>query len=207
MSDYSLRLRSTGIFGCSGSGKTSLAFRYLQRAPDVVARFIFDDRGQAAARLRLPSCSTVAEMERALPSRWICFAPRGDLREALKTFCAWTYEASQRGAGRKLVFIDEIWRHCSPTSLPPELAAIVQDGRVENLELVSATQRPHKLNESLLGQMTEAICFRLKHRLALKALADLDIEPDVVEQVQRLPLGAFISCNLETGEKFSGKIF
>lgn len=210
MPNFAASLRGTGICGMPGSGKTTLAFCYLQNAP-VSCRFIFDDRGQAAARLRLPHASTEAELERALATRWVCYNPHqmfpGDPVTALKFFCRWTYAASKRGPGHKLCFVDEVYRHCTPTHIPVELAVIAQEGRVEDLELVTATQRPHKWNESLMGQMTELICFRLQHRLALQALTDLDIGDADIERVRRLPLGSFISFNLEKGSSRTGKVF
>jgi len=41
------------------------------------------------------------------------------------------------------------------------LSLAVQTGREENLELVTATQLPHKINASITGQSTELVCFRL----------------------------------------------
>jgi DNA helicase HerA-like ATPase len=210
MSNFAAELRGTGIFGASGTGKTTLAFRYLQNS-NVACRFIFDDRGQAAQRLKLSPVSTIAAMERALATRWVCYYPgaefRGDTKAALKFFLAWVFNVSRRGGGRKIVFIDEVWRHVSPSSIPPELATIAQEGRVEELELVTATQRPHKLNESLLGQMTEIVCFRLQHRLALQCLTDLDIDDEHIQRVRNLASGSFVSFSLESGKIFTGRIF
>ena len=56
--------------------------------------------------------------------------------------------------------------------LPRELALCVQTGREENLELVCATQLPHKVNASITGQSTELVCFRLDERLALGYVQD-----------------------------------
>lgn len=210
MSDYALPLRSVVIAGKSSSGKTTFAFRYLEKTP-ALCRFIFDDQGQASARLKVPLASSRAELERALSMRWVLFNPHvmfpGDLHGAFKFFCQWTFAACKRGPGRKQVFLDEVWRMVSPTSIPSEFAVLIQMGRVEGIEVITATQRPHKLNEAILGQAVELVCFRNEHRLALKAIADLDIDDPELKKIKNLPLGSFRSYNLQTGKIVSGKIF
>ncbi len=68
MADYLAKPRSTGIFGMTGSGKTTLALNYIRKSP-VACRFIFDDQGQASARLKLPLVGTLTEMEKALATK------------------------------------------------------------------------------------------------------------------------------------------
>jgi hypothetical protein len=210
MSDFTLPLRSVAVVGMSSSGKTTFAFEYLKRSK-VVCRFIFDDQGQASARLKVPLCSTRAELERSLSTRYSLFNPHimfpGDIPGALKWWCNLVFETCKRGPGPKQVFIDEVWRHVSPSSIPQEFAVLIQQGRVEDIEVITATQRPHKLNESILGQIVELVCFRLQHRLALQALTDLDIDDAELSQIQNLPLGSFRSYNLQTGKIVSGKVF
>ena len=62
----------------------------------------------------------------------------------------------------------------------------------ENLEVVSATQLPHKVRASITGQSTELVCFRLDEKLALDAVQDLGTDR---EAVQGLALGSFVSWN------------
>lgn len=210
MSDFTLPLRSVSVVGMSSSGKTTFAFEYLKKSP-VACRFVFDDQGQASSRLKIPLASTRAEMERSLSCRWSLYNPHvdfpGDIPGAFKFWCKWVFETCKRGPGRKQVFIDEVWRHVSPSSIPQEFAVLIQQGRVEGIEVITATQRPHKLNESILGQIVELVCFRLQHRLALSALTDLDIEDSELKIIQNLPLGSFRSYNLQTGKIVFGKVF
>lgn len=207
MSDWTLPPCSTLVVGKTGAGKTGFATRYLLNVP-AAARFIFDDLGQMAARLKIRPAATAAELEAALADRWIVFNPHlmfpGDVAGGFRFFCHWSYLASQRGPGKKVFFADEIWRHCSPQGIPKELATLAQMGRAENLELMTATQLPHKVHSSITGSCTELVCFRLDERLALNCVRDLDADP---EEIRQLPLGSFLAFNRLSRGRLAGRLF
>ena len=131
MPDYSNPSSITLIFGQSSGGKTSFAFSYLLNEK-FSCRFIFDDRGQAARRLCLPSCATLDQCEAALPSRWVCFNPHiyypgARLIKGLTWFMDWTFEVCKRGPGRKVILIDELWQWSSSRKpLLPGLENIIR---------------------------------------------------------------------------------
>jgi hypothetical protein len=209
MSDYTLPPALTVIAGMTGSGKSTFAYRHLINTP-AAAKFIFDDLGRAAVRLRLRPCFTAPELEAALPSRWIIFNPHrmfpGDPKAAFKYFCQWVYDASRRGPGKKLFLVDEVWQWQDNMQIPRELALVVQTGREENIELVCATQLPHKVNASITGQSSELVCFRLGEPLALARVRELGADADV----SALPLGSFVSYNrLQSGpdSQLAGRVF
>ena len=52
------------------------------------------------------------------------------------------------------------------------LAAIIQNGRKNGIGLLATTQKPNKLNETILGEATEFIGFKLEGRNLLKSLED-----------------------------------
>ena len=164
MSDYTLPPRSTLIVGMTGSGKSTFALLALENEP-AAGRFILDDLGQASARLRRPLASTAAELEASLATRWTLFNPHrmfpGELDKAFRFFCDWVYHCSCRSPGRKVLLVDEAWRFQTPQGIPRELAMCSQAGRAEGLELMLATQLPHKLHASVTGQATEVVCFKL----------------------------------------------
>lgn len=81
---------------------------------------------------------------------------------------------------------------------------MAQTGRVENLELLTATQLPHKIHASITGQSTELICFRLDEPLALDKVDDLGADRAAV---QSLPLGSFIAWNRISRARLAGKVF
>ena len=207
MADYTLPPANTLIVGMTGSGKTTFALRYLLNAA-VACRFIFDDLGRAATRLRIRPAYTAAELENALATRWVVFNPHrmfpGDTKSAFRFFCQWTFDASRRGPGKKLLLVDEVWQWQDNMQLPRELALVVQTGREEHVELVCATQLPHKVNAAITGQSTELVCFRLTEPLALARVGELGADRAAVAA---LPLGSFVSYNRLSGEKLAGKVF
>lgn len=194
------------IFGMTGSGKTTFALRYLLNVP-AACRFVFDDKGQIAARLRIRHAGTAAECEAALATRWVVFNPHrmfpGETANAFRWFCQWVYGVSRRGRGKKVLLVDEVWQWCSPHGIPKELAVVSQTGRAENLELVVASQMPHKLHSSIVGQSTELVCFRLQERLALQSVRDLGL----AEDPSLLDRGAYLALNRLSGGILTGRIF
>ena len=207
MADYSAKPRSTLVVGMTGSGKTTFVFKYLRKSP-AVCRFIFDDQGQASARLKIPLAGTEAEMNRALSLRWVLFNPHimfpGDLAAGFKFFCQYVFDVSKGGPGWKQVLIDEVWRFQDRDEMPKELAVIAQMGRVERLELITATQMPHKVNASITGSSTEMICFRLDESVQLRKVGELG---GPAEKIRALPLGAYLSIDRLTREIRAGKVF
>jgi len=207
MADYTLPPANTLIVGMTGSGKTTFALRYLLNAP-AACRFIFDDLGRAATRLRIRPACTALEIEQALATRWVVFNPHrmfpGDTKNAFRWFCRWVYDASRRGPGKKLLLVDEVWQWQDNMQLPRELALCAQTGREENLELVCATQLPHKVNAAITGQSTELVAFRVCEPLALARVAELGADR---AEVSGLPLGSFVSWNRLSGGKLAGKVF
>lgn len=207
MSDYTLPPCSTLLCGMTGSGKTTFALRYLLNV-SAACRFVFDDLGQCAARLKLPHAGTAAELEAALATRWVIFNPHrmfpGDVEGAFRFFCQWAYDCARRGPGKKVLMVDELWKFCTPNQIPRELATVAQTGRVENLELLTATQLPHKITASITGQATELVCFRLDEALALDKVEELGADRAAV---QGLPLGSFIAWNRLSRARLDGKVF
>jgi len=128
----------------------------------------------------------------------------GDIKNAFRWFCQWVFHASARGPGKKLLLVDEVWQRQTNMDIPRELALCVQTGREENLELVCATQLPHKVNASITGQATELVCFRLCEPLALNRVKELGGDPAVVSD---LPLGQWVSYNRLSGGKLTGGVF
>ena len=222
MPDYTQELQNTTVVGMSGSGKTTLVISYLLNvAPEPACRFIFDDEGRTAPRLKLKPCYTLNELESSLPGRWSVFNPlrmfpprEGDRslldakRRAFRWWCGWVFETCRSGPGVKIISIPEIWRLCTPDSIPPEFAMFTQMGRELGTHVICDTQRPELVNESVLGQTTELICFKLSPTApeALRTVRKLAPHLPAIEKPE-WPKGQFWSWNVLSGATFTGRVF
>lgn len=175
----------------------------------MACRFIFDDRGQAAARLRLKPCGTEEECLAALDTRWVCFNPHAGypgerLPEAFQWFCKFAFERSRMGPGRKILLVDEIWQWSnSRKAVPPELENVIRTGRTEGLELLTATHSPREYHELIRSQATEFVAFNTIEPAQLES-----IEPywPGVDAAAALPSGHFLAFNRETGGTLAGRL-
>lgn len=199
----------TLVAGRSGSGKTTFALRYLLNTPKIACRFIFDPRGEYAQRLKLPAARTPLEIETSIRRGWLIFdgsaLAEGDAPAAFSLFCdlAWHFGAAI--PGRKLVLVDEVWRYCNPATIPHELALIVQDGRKSQLESLFLTQRPNRVNESILNEVTECVSFQLQGENGLAKLTDFyGFKGD---ELLGLAPGAYVAKNTQSGATLRGKVF
>jgi hypothetical protein len=121
----------------------------------------------------------------------------------MRFFCEWAWDKCATIPGEKIIVIDEVWRYCSPQSIPVELATIVQSGRKRGLHLLVNTQEPNRLNSSVLNGVSEFICFKLQSRPALDLVSNYGFDPD---EVQRLQQFQCIARNLDSGGELRGKL-
>lgn len=223
-SDHSLQPRVTLVFGRSGSGKTTFAFRYLVNAltpqdanPEPAACiFVFDWKLEASRRLGLPAVGTEHGCEAALASRAVIFNPNvmftsapgqppADKR-AFAWFCNWVFAVAQRGPGRKILFVDELWKFVEARAdmVPFELQAILREGRAENLELLTATQFPKDYARPIRASVTEWVCFNTEDPDDLAAVRGYF---SAVDEAATLPRGQFVAFNRDTRAVLRGKLF
>jgi hypothetical protein len=230
MSDFSLAPRVTLSFGRMGSGKTTFCYRYLINAltpqpanPEPAACvFIFDWKLEASRRLGVPAVTTPHGCEAALDQRLVIFNPHvafpgdnyvrnpegervlNDDKMAFRWFCKWALEASQRGPGRKIIYLDELKQFASKFYIPPELNKIARLGRAENLELLTSTQYPRDYHSDIRGAVTEWVCFSCTEPAELDAVRPYF--PNV-DKAAGLPLGSFIGFNRNSQAELPGKVF
>ena len=170
------------LAGRSGSGKSTVANMILLNG-DFSCRFIFDPEGEYAARFQRRPCQTAAELNAAVATGWVIFDstflfPGSDIAEteasqmAFEKFCEWSWVKARELGGQKILIADEIWKFCTPNRIPLALRAIVQNGRKRGIGLLATTQKPNKMNETIIGEATEFIGFRLEGRNLLKCLEE-----------------------------------
>ncbi len=203
------RISCTLIAGRSGSGKSTFARRYLRNARGVAVRLVWDDQGEYARAFGVRAANSIEDLERDVPFGWVFWDPEtlfpGDRTAGFRFFCEWAHQVAQRGPGRKVLLVDEVWRFCSPSYIPPELALCVQTGRKWELETVFATQRPQRINESILGEVTEAVSFHLVGANAVEKMTrDYDFNAD---EISRLPAGHWVSRSIERGTELRGRLW
>lgn len=201
MIDYGASRDVVLVSGISGSGKTSFCLRLLAntKAP---YRFVWDPDAQLSNRLGMPCAQAESELACALDTGWVIFDPNsmfpGRHAEGFAWFAGWVFSTCAHLQGRKWLLVDEVWRYCNNLTIPAPLAECVQTGRVRGLSCVFATQRPNRLNESILNEVTEVVGFRTQGPNALRILQDLGLDCD---RVAELPKGAFLSKCIDGREK------
>ena len=192
--------------GLSGTGKSTFALRYTIN-DDFAVRFFFDPDGEFCDRLNLDPAHDGFSLGVQLCRGWVVFDPHpmfpGRIEEAFRFFCEWAFEISGRVPGRKVLVVDEVWKYCTPSSIPPELSTVNQTGRKRGLGLLVNTQLPNKINGSILNEVSEMVCFRLQAKAALDKVAEYGFSPD---QVKQLPDLCFIARNLDSGGELNGRI-
>lgn len=226
MADFSLAPNLTLIFGRKGSGKTSMAFRYLlnratpQPGNDdpAACTFIFDYKLEAAERLGVTPCTTERQCYDALAGRLVVFYPRpmfppvagenfegADCR-ALRWFAQFVLGVSRGGTGRKVLMIDELRRFIPSRSdmIPLEIDQLFREGRIENIELVLSTQYPRDFAKTIREEVTEWICFNINEPDNLDAVRPYFPGVDVAATLAR---GEFVAYNRESGGQMRGKLF
>lgn len=196
------------VCGCSGSGKSTFIVCYLNNAK-LTCRFIFDASGEYAQRFGRRACQTVAELNAAIVTGWVIFDPHilfpGEPEKAFANFCEWAWTVSKKLPGRKVVFADEVWKVCDPYKLPKPLALICQDGRKNGVGLIASTQRPNRLNESLMGEATQFVGFRMKGDNMLDYLRR-NTSDFPVDDLPGLPDLHYIAQNTVSGGLRRGKV-
>jgi DNA helicase HerA-like ATPase len=162
--------------------------------PAARLRGAYELRRRKVWRISKRPCRTVGSYDPAamLPGR---------VADAFRFFCAWVYAVADRGPGRKVLLVDEVWKFRDPTRIPDELALCIQTGRKRGLELVFCTQRPNRLNGVVLNEVSEAACFRLQDQTALDKVSPWGLSAD---EVARRPMLEFLAVNGDSGAQLRG---
>ena len=194
------------ITGKSGSGKSTYFLRTLLGLP-ARCRFILDHKGEVAMRLGARPCLTVQDLAAAVPSGWVVFNPsvlfQGRRPDGFAFFCDFVWEICGSMPGTKIFAVDELQQFLGTQTLPPELAAVLEDGRIRGLDAVLISSQPNIIHNRIRNQITEVAAFKTEEKNALDWLESRGFEPG---QVAGLARGQFI-CRNESGAESRGQVF
>jgi hypothetical protein len=202
------RIACTLFAGASGSGKTTALLRAVIVDRKLAARFFFDPEGEYKKRLQLPAATCHEELVCAAEEGFCIFDPHylfpGKVAEAFDWFCQWSFDMASALPGRKVFIGDEVWKYCTPNAIPDSLALCIQTGRKRGLETMFATQRPNRLNEAIINEVTELLCFRLRGKNSLNTVEEMGVDRD---EVKALSDGAFVAINTKSDRVLRGRVF
>lgn len=160
-----------GVFGGSGTGKTTYALRFITVAKARCV-FLFDAEGEFARRLCLVPARLPQDIDAAVASGWVCYDPHvmfpGQMEEALVFFCRFVIAWCEKLEGRKFFVVDECQRYMTGNVVPPALKVLVQSGRRYGADGVFIGQQPNELHNTVRAQLSEVACFTLTDEQALK---------------------------------------
>lgn len=192
-----------GVFGSSGTGKTTYATRFLERIK-TTCRFIFDADGEFSRKFDRPSVRQPEEMADAVASGWVIYDPTdhaGSVEEAFAFFASMAYRLAPLLPGRKFFVVDELQDHTDGNKIPPVLKDIVQKGRRRGLDSVFISQAPNLLHNAVRGQLSEVTCFQMVEDRALEYPTAFGFRP---EEIRTLPQYHWI-CRTKFGGEARGK--
>lgn len=171
MAQFDHKRNHLGIFGGSGTGKTTYAIRAITGQSSECV-FIFDPDGEFSHKLGVNPALTAEGIDIAIETGWVCFDPsimfEGELEDALEWFCVLVMAYSKKHGGRKFFVVDELGTYISGSKIPKPLKAIVQTGRRYGIDCVFMGQQPNELHNTVRTQLSEVVCFRLADDNALE---------------------------------------
>ena len=196
------------VTGCSGSGKSTFATKYLANTKATL-KLVFDHELEFAYRSKLPVASSEKELADQVKTGIVIFDPAkmfpGKAEEALAFFLDFSLEISDKVPGRKVLFVDEIQLFVDVNRWPPELARVIQTGRRYELDLLLCSQQANELHNRLRQQLTEVVTFRQQDPRAIDWL--VKVGPFLPEDVSELPPGSYLAWQRVTGRVSPGRVF
>jgi hypothetical protein len=200
------------IVGKSGSGKSTYQIRYVENAP-YARVFLFDHKLEFEERLGVAACDStdalveqIKKGERFLSYHHSSDFP-GDSENGFQFFCEWVYEITKvlRDDGQKSLFAcDEVNRFTGTSDMGWAFRQLIEDGRLQGLDFCGTSHAANQIHNRLRLQLTEIVALRTLDPRPLAFLEENGFDP---EQVKNLPVGAFITKDLDNDTFVTGKLF
>jgi hypothetical protein len=204
------------IGGKSGSGKTTYLIRFVKNSR-FTRYFLYDHKLEFKNRLNIPTVFSFAECADRLKrgDRYISYHHSeeypGQVEDGFQDFCLWSYEVCKAiekirdgASGNSLFVCDEVNRFTTPMDLGDGFKQLIEDGRLQGLDLVATSHAQNQISNRLRLQLSEIVALRTQD---LRPLQFLEEEGFDVEEVRRLPTGSYILKDMDTEVFTRGKLF
>lgn len=193
-------------------GKTTWSIRYINgSAHDRV--FIFDHQNEFALRFQIPPAKVATdpesfvrllETERVVPFDFTIHWG-GYKEEAFAMFCDLCFDVMKTGLepqGKEGLFVcDELQQFVNSAQSPVEFKQIMETGRRYNLDTLSLSRAPNRLNVATREEFTELIMFRMDDENSLKFAASVGAD---VELIAKLQPHEYVYYNVISGREGQG---
>lgn len=204
------------IGGKSGSGKTTYLIRYVRNS-DYTRYFVFDHKNEFENRMGLSTAYSLEEVSEALKrgDRYISYHHSsefpGDVETAFQVFCEWSYEVCKAmegqkdgAAGNSLFVCDEVNRFTTTSDLGFGFKQLIEDGRLQGLDLVATSHAQNQISNRLRLQLSEIVALRTQDQRPLQFLEEEGFD---VDKVRGLATGEYIVKDMNREIFTHGKLF
>ncbi len=135
----------------------------------------------------------------------------GDVETAFQAYCELAYEYCKAleqekdgSAGNSLFVCDEVNRFTTTSELGFGFKQLIEDGRLQGLDMVATTHAANQISNRLRLQLTEIVALETHDLRPLQFLEESGFNPDEVES---LNTGEYICKNMDTETFSRGKLF
>lgn len=154
------------IVGTTGSGKSYLSEFLLSARKDVV---VVDPKGSFEFKTRKGVItSDFREVVKHIGPEPLIYRPSlGECAAGIPWFWIWVWHRENT-----LVYVDEVASITKPTTIPPEFARCIQQGRSKHIGVWCGTQRPARVPIVILSEAEHDFIFRLRNPADQKRMAE-----------------------------------
>lgn len=193
------------ILGTTGTGKTTLASRYVFQHPAPLILIYDWQGGEFAKRLGAPLAESRTHLAHMLESkafRVICYdaenAESDPESAGFDWFCGMVFEVCGWIPGRKLIVIDEGQELIDARNIPESFRVLLRRGRRRMIDTVFIADAANVIHNIGRNQVSDLYHFRGTDENAMDYAEGLGVTPDEIRGLDDLE---FIHVNTRTGEK------
>jgi hypothetical protein len=175
--------------------------------------FIFDHKLEFQQRLKIKACMSTEEVIEMMEKGQKYYSYHhsqdfpGMAEEGFQYFCEWVYEVCKimRTDKKKTLFVcDEVNRFTNTSDMGYAFRQLIEDGRLQGLDFIGTSHAANQINNRLRLQLTEIVALRTIDQRPLNFLEESGFD---IDKIRSLPIGAYISKDLDTDTFTEGKLF